>query len=60
MNYRINADGIDRDMTDEEVVAYEKQCKKSTELDAQLKDQADARIAVYKKLGLTDAEIAQF
>jgi hypothetical protein len=59
MTYRINADGIDRDMTDEEVAVYEAQCIKSAELDAQLKNQADARIAVYKKLGLTDAEIAQ-
>lgn len=57
MTYRINDNGIDRDMTDDEIGAYEAQCEKSAQLDAELQAKQTSKEKILKKLGLTQAEI---
>ena len=58
---RVNDNGVDRDMTDEEVAAYTAAAKitesEAKELAALVAAKADARQAVLDKLGLTQDEV---
>lgn len=58
MSYRINDNGIDRDMTEQEITIYEEQSLRSAELDAELEAKQVSKKEILKKLGLTQTEIS--
>jgi len=65
MTYRINDNGLDRDMTPDEIAAYEAAQKSIDDAAAEREAAAEAAAAAkasarakLKALGLTDAEIA--
>jgi len=65
MTYRINDNGVDRDMTPDEIAAYEAAQKSIDAAAAERKTAAEAAAAAkasarakLKTLGLNDAEIA--
>jgi hypothetical protein len=57
MTYRINDNGIDREMTEEETVAYEAILDDYKTKEKELKALAKAKEAVLAKLGLTADEV---
>ena len=58
MTYRINDNGIDRDMTEQETVAYEAILDDYKEKEKEAKARAKAKQTVIDKLGLTAEEVA--
>jgi hypothetical protein len=58
MTYRINDNGIDREMTEEETVAYELILDDVKAKAKEAKARATAKQAVIDKLGLTADEVA--
>jgi len=62
MTLRISDNGVDRDMTEAEIAAYEIDAQKLNEFEAQIAAdklaKQNAKEAALAKLGLTEAEIA--
>jgi hypothetical protein len=62
MTLRISDNGVDRDMTEAEIAAYEIDAQKLNEFEAKIAAdklaKQNAKEAALAKLGLTEAEIA--